>query len=220
MSAINEERVTPLQVKDRVYERLRQALIDQVFAPGEPLREASLTELYGVSKTPIREALVRLQQDGLVEITAYRGARASSYTKADLDEIFEAREILEGECARRAALGDGAETARRLTETVDATEVAVVAGDLIAAARCLDDFDEVLFEQLQNGLLDEIRRRLSAHLRRVGKVNISAESIRRSLDEHTTIIAGIQARDPDAAELALRIHLASVKQQQVEALGF
>ncbi len=219
MSLTGDERVSPLQVKDRVYERLREALIDQVFAPGEALREATLTEMYGVSKTPIREALVRLQQDGLVEIAAYRGARATSYTKADLAEIFEAREILEVECVRRAAQLDGDETAARLTQTVDSAEQAIARGELAEAAASLDAFDEVLFERLQNGLLDEIRHRLSMHLRRVGRVNLSPDSIARSLDEHRTIIAAVAAHDPDAADEALREHLRSVQSQQIEALG-
>ncbi|GAA2247550.1 GntR family transcriptional regulator [Herbiconiux moechotypicola] len=219
MSLSGDERVSPLQVKDRVYERLREALIDQVFAPGEPLREATLTELYGVSKTPIREALVRLQQDGLVEIAAYRGARASSYTEADLAEIFEAREILECECVRRAAAAPGPEIGERLAATVDSAERAIAAGDLAAGAASLDEFDEVLFEQLKNALLDEIRQRLSMHLRRVGRVNLTPESVARSLAEHRTIIAAVVAHDPDGAEEALRAHLRSVQRQQIEALG-
>jgi DNA-binding GntR family transcriptional regulator len=219
MSESGDERVSPLQVKDRVYERLREALIDQVFAPGEALREATLTELYGVSKTPIREALVRLQQDGLVEIAAYRGARASSYSAADLAEIFEAREILEVECVRRAALAEGSGTADRLAATVASAEAAVARDELADAAASLDDFDEVLFEQLQNGLLDEIRQRLSMHLRRVGRVNLSADSITRSLAEHRAIIAAVAAHDADAADAALRAHLHSVQSQQLEALG-
>ena len=219
MSLTGDERVSPLQVKDRVYERLREALIDQVFAPGEPLREATLTEMYGVSKTPIREALVRLQQDGLVEIAAYRGARASSYSEADLAEIFEAREILEVECVRRAALAEGPEVSERLSATVDSAEAAIARGELAEAAASLDDFDEVLFEQLQNGLLDEIRQRLSMHLRRVGRVNLSAESIARSLAEHRVIIAAVAEHDPDAADAALRAHLGSAQRQQLDALG-
>ncbi|WP_291056083.1 GntR family transcriptional regulator [Herbiconiux sp.] len=219
MSLTGDERVSPLQVKDRVYERLREALIDQVFAPGEPLREATLTEMYGVSKTPIREALVRLQQDGLVEIAAYRGARASSYSAADLAEIFEAREILEVECVRRAAAASGSSTAERLAATVDSAASAVERGELAVAAASLDEFDEVLFEQLKNALLDEIHQRLSMHLRRVGRVNLSADSIARSLAEHRTIIAAVAAHDPDAADAALRAHLHSVQTQQLEALG-
>ena len=77
----------------------------------------------------------------------------------------------------------------------------------------------MLFEQLQNALLDEIRQRLSMHLRRVGRVNLSAESITRSLEEHRAIIDAVAAHDPDAADAALRAHLQSVQRQQVEALG-
>ncbi|MBZ5739502.1 GntR family transcriptional regulator [Nocardioides mangrovi] len=219
MTAIDQDRVAPHQIKDWVYDRLRQALIDQDIAPGEPLREAALTERYGISKTPIREALVRLQRDGLVEIAAYRGARASTYTRERLLEIFETREILESECVRRAAQDESGEVARQLQATVDAAEAALAADDLDTVGHNLDEFDSILFAQLHNTLLDEIRDRLTMHLQRMGRTHLTAESARRSLGDHRAIIEAITAHDVDGALRALRAHLQSVQEQQVAALG-
>src|SRR5262245_66499160 len=82
------------KVTDWVYEELKSAIVDLRLAPGDPLREAALAEQLGVSKTPIREALTRLEQEGLVETTSFTGAVVSGYSRQDLIEIYELRELL------------------------------------------------------------------------------------------------------------------------------
>ncbi|WP_353808632.1 GntR family transcriptional regulator [Agromyces sp. SYSU T00194] len=216
--------VAPQQVKDLVYERLRSALITQEFAPGEPLREARLTEMFGVSKTPIREALVRLQQDGLVEMAPYRGARASVYDAASLHAIHEAREILEAECVRRAASGrKGAarSIAAELTETVYRARKALGDGDIGAAAAQLDAFDEILLRQIEgNVLLADVLRRVMAHLARVGRIELTESVILASLAQHEPIIDAIRDQQPEAAVARLREHLADVSAHTFASMGF
>lgn len=218
MRGTTDEKVFPLQVKDVVYARLREALIDQTFLPGEPLREAALTERYGVSKTPIREALARLEREGLVEVAPYRGARARAYTEADVQEIYEVREIVEAECVRRVAVSGDPQVQAALQETVDTSEAALGRGDLPAAARALDAFDAVLFAQLSNGLLHDIVDRISAHVQRVGRVGASPERFRGSIEEHRQILAAVRAGDAPLAEQRLRSHLRSVVADQLVAL--
>ncbi|MBM9468692.1 GntR family transcriptional regulator [Nakamurella leprariae] len=218
MAGTDEKQLNPLQIKELVYARLRQAIIDQTFKAGEPLREAALGERFGVSKTPIREALVRLEQDGLVEIAPYRGARAKRYTQADLHEIYAAREILEAECVRRAALADDPALVERLRANVARTEKAVAAGRLAAAADALDEFDEILFSQLHNSLLEEIRTRLSAHLQRVGQVGRSRVRFQSSADQHRRIVDAIAEGDAETADALLRAHLHHVLESQLPLL--
>ena len=78
--------------------------MDGTLPAGYPLREGELAARFGVSKTPLRDALVRLQADGLVSIPPYRSAVVVGYSQQDLREIYEVRELLEGACAREAAL--------------------------------------------------------------------------------------------------------------------
>ena len=91
------------KVTDWVYEEVRGAIIDLRLQPGTPLREAAIAEQLGVSKTPVREAIGRLEQEGLVETTSFKGAVVSCYSQDDLREIYELRELLEGAAARTAA---------------------------------------------------------------------------------------------------------------------
>ena len=102
------------KVTDWVCEEIREAIIDLRLHPGEPLREAAIAEQLGVSKTPIREALARLEQEGLVEVTSFKGAVVSGYSPRDLEEIYELRSLLEGAAVRSVAV-DASEEARAAT---------------------------------------------------------------------------------------------------------
>ncbi len=84
---------------DRVYTRLRADILDGVHPPGARLGEAELAERTGSSRTPVREALRRLEVEGLVEVLPHRGARVPDWTPEDLEEIYDLRMLLEGAAA-------------------------------------------------------------------------------------------------------------------------
>lgn len=218
MSNQIEQGVTPHQIKDLVYNRLREDLINQTFKPGEPMREASLTELLGVSKTPIREALVRLAQDGLIEIAPYRGARASVYTPEFLQELYQVREILEGECVRRAAENTSKELIKKLNKTIENGRKGLTSNNLKKVANSLDDFDSVLFDSLNNRFLDGLQDQINMHLQRIGRVGFTKNVAEHSLDQHEEIVAEIAAGDPVAAERSLKKHLQEVLSSQMRLL--
>lgn len=218
MTAPRDERISPLQVKELVYDKLWTAIVDDEFAPGEPLRENALSDRFGVSKTPIREALVRLEREGLVEVAPFRGARVKAYTEHDLHEIYEVREILEAECVRRAA-APGDPTPARLSANVDEAERALEAGDLAATAAALDAYDDILFGLLENSFLDDVLRRLGAHLRRISQVAGGVERYRASIAEHRAIVAELERGDAAAAQALLRDHLRSVRDAQMRDLA-
>lgn len=209
-------RVAPLQVKDLVYERLRESLIDLTFAPGEPLREAALVERFGVSKTPIREALVRLEREGLVEIAPYRGARARTYTEADLREFYEIREILETECVRRVAQAPEGGLRDALTRNVDSSTQALERGDLSVVAQRIDEFGTLLLSQVQNGMITDLLDRLQAHLKRIGPANVDQDHFSTTVDEQRAILSAITARDADRAQDLLRLHLQHLLDDQLQ----
>jgi DNA-binding GntR family transcriptional regulator len=106
------------QLKDSVYLKLRQEIVSAKLPPGYLLREAELAARFGVSKTPLREAFVRLEKDGFVEIAPYRSAVVGGYSRQDLREIYEVRELLEGLCAREAALNIATEDLAALSRIV------------------------------------------------------------------------------------------------------
>jgi DNA-binding GntR family transcriptional regulator len=211
--------VSRQQLKDVVYERLRTALIDLTIEPGKPLREAALAAQLGVSKTPIREAIVRLERDGLVELAPYRGARARVYTAEDLRELCELREVIEGECARRATRGKGP-IIKELEENVTDSEAALKANKIAKLTALLDRFDEMLLAQLDNRLLKEVVDRVRLHLRRIGRISMSVPGRHeRSVAQHREILTAIESGKASTVDRILREHLRSVLDDQLVALG-
>jgi DNA-binding GntR family transcriptional regulator len=211
--------VQPQQLKDVAYRRLRDALIDLTIPPGAALRENDLAKRLGISKTPIREALVRLERDGLVELTPYRGARARSYSADDLREIFELRELIEGECVRRAAERSSTLDQARLAANVRESEAALLKGSMDEVARLLDEFDELLFAQVQNRFLSDLIDRVGLHLRRIGRLAVSPRRFAASVEQHRAVCDAIGQRRPDLADRLLKEHLRNVLDDQVRSLG-
>ena len=152
------------QLKDSVYLKLRQEIVSARLPPGYLLREAELAARFGVSKTPLREAFVRLEKDGFVEIAPYRSAVVGGYSRQDLREIYEVRELLEGLCAREAALNIATEDLAALSRIVRDSTAVFEAGDSDQLAALLDEFDVVLYAQSKNSRITAMLNNIRDHV--------------------------------------------------------
>lgn len=207
------------KVGDWAYEELRQAIVDLRLKPGEPLREAALAEGLGVSKTPVREALSRLEQEGLVETTSFKGAVVSSYSREDLVEIYEIRELLQGACARRCAQSATDEVVGALRRNVEESRGLRDAGDAVGLARKLDAFDAMIYQHMDNARIRMMIENLLAHLTRIGKLTEGIPGrIEASVEEHAAVVEAIARGDADLAEGVMRAHIESVMEDQLRAL--
>lgn len=207
------------KVTDWVYEELKSAIVDLRLAPGDPLREASLAERLGVSKTPIREALARLEQEGLVETTSFKGAVVTAYSRQDLLEIYELRELLENAAARAAAESMTEPDRARLDRISRESRRLLSGKDTGKLAALISEFDAVLFDQVQNQRIRALIENLRAHLTRIGQLTAEIPGrIEASVDEHEKIVEAIAARDPQQAEQYMREHIRSVRDDQLHAL--
>lgn len=207
------------KVTDWVYEELKQAIVELRLAPGEALREAALADQLGVSKTPIREALTRLEQDGLVETTSFKGAAATVYSKRDLAELYELRELLEVHAARSAAAGMDEAAQARLRAICAECRSPGYETDTDRLAALLTEFDNVIFDQVANRRIRALIGNLQAHLARIGKLTTGIPGrIGDSIAEHEKIVEAIFAGDPDRAEQYIREHIASVRDAQLAAM--
>jgi DNA-binding GntR family transcriptional regulator len=206
------------QLKDRVYEHLRRAIVACEVAPGESLREAAVATQLGVSKTPVREALVRLAEEGLVELRTYRGAVASTYDRTTIVELFELRELVQVDLARRVAREAPEHVITALSANIAESRRARAVGDDVALGRLLSRFDDQFLALQANRLLAGINDRLRAHVERLGRLVASApERLYRSVDEHAHIIDAVAARDEDAAAVAAREHILSLQRLAIGA---
>jgi DNA-binding GntR family transcriptional regulator len=208
------------KVADWVYEELKGAIVDLRLAPGEPLREATLAEQLGVSKTPIRQALTMLEQEGLVETTSFKGAVVAGYSRQDLLEIYELRELLENVAARAAADSMSEPDRARLDRISRQSRRLKRGNDPARLAALVSEFDDVLFDQVHNGRIRALIENLRAHLTRIGHLTEGIPGrIEASVDEHEKIVQAIAARDPDLAEQHMREHIRSVRDDQLRALA-
>jgi DNA-binding GntR family transcriptional regulator len=204
------------KMTDWVCDELREAIVNLRLRPGEPLREAALAEKLGVSKTPLREAFARLEQEGLVETTSFKGAVVTGYSERDLKEIYELRALLEGAAARSAAERADDATLRALRDVLDRSRALRDAGDLVGLAELLGRFDVIVYSQVTNDRIGALIDNLRAHLTRIGRLTEDIPGrVEASVEEHAAIVDAILARNPDEAERLMRVHIASVLADQL-----
>jgi len=219
--ALSERRT----MTDAVYEQLKTAIVELRIPPGSPLREADIAQGLSVSKTPVREALGRLEQDGLVILNSFRSALVTEYTARDLQEIYELREIIEVAAARAAAesMSDKglADLGRIASECVrlNAAGGGGGGGGAPELVQLISEFDTVLYDEVRNRRIRAILDNLAAHLARIGRLTTEIPGrIDASVREHAQIYEAIERRDPENASRFMREHIRSVRDDQLRAL--
>jgi DNA-binding GntR family transcriptional regulator len=195
------------------YSLLRAEILSGALQPSERLVEADLTARLGVSRGAVRTALVRLQQEGLVEHERHRGARVRLVGEREAAEILEARMVLEGLAARHAAARATPEDVAALRAILADMRERLGAGDLLGVsdrnailhARLLAIAGHATVDRLVAGLRGQLVRFQYRTILVPGRSD-------RSLAEHTAIVDAVAAGDADAAEAAMRRHLGHVTQ--------
>jgi len=201
---------------------IERALMDDIAAgalrPGERLDEVRLTERFGVSRTPIREALSRLVAQGVLVPGEKRGVQVASYSREQLAQVFEAMHEIEAACARIVA--------QRLTllarAEIEAAQAACVAaaeaGDTPSYLRANEQFHETIYRATGNPYIAELA---SDFRRRTGpfraKKFASADDLIASAKSHEALIASIFSEDSKAANDGMRAHMTESFMQTLAA---
>jgi len=201
--------VTARSVTAQTSDLIRAAIIDGSLTPGQHLREADLARELGLSRTPIREALMLLHADGLIELTANRGARVATYDRDDLADCYGLRAVIEGYAARRAAT-------RATPEQIDALKQSCERFDALRG----DDGDvlPLVHENLTfHAVVHEASgsRRVPALVRGLIQLPLlyrahawySPDRHVVSEHHHRELTAAIESRDAERAEVVMRDHV-------------
>jgi GntR family transcriptional regulator, rspAB operon transcriptional repressor len=160
-----------------------------------------------------------LEQEGLVETTSFKGAVVAGYSRQDLLEIYELRELLENAAARAAAQSMSEKDRARLDRISRESRKLRVGSDTARLAALVSEFDDVLFDQVHNTRIRALIENLRAHLTRIGHLTEGIPGrIEASVDEHEKVVKAIAARDQDLAEKHMRDHIRSVRDDQLRAL--
>jgi len=203
----NPARATAVQsVVDAIVEGVK----DGRYAPGQRLVEADLTAELGVSRGPLREALGRLAAEGVLEIEPYRGALVRRLGREDVLDLFQIREVLEGEAARLAAtLIDEGDHRARLVAAIAAVDGFLDRNDSVGYMDENSRFHELIVELSGNKLLARLIGQLQVHAFRLlfRRMVVEDTAVENSIAEHDQVAAAILAGDPRAAERAMRHHV-------------
>jgi DNA-binding GntR family transcriptional regulator len=195
---------------DEGYERLYQAILRGEFQPNERLIEMDLAQQYNVGRAAIRTALARLEQDGLVEREPNRGARVRAISEEEAVETIEARAVLEGLAARYAARNVTDADIADLRAIIGEMEARLAEGDLLGISEGNVRLHSRLLQIANNQTVARLIERLHAqHVRSQFRIILVPGRPPRSVAEHRAIVEAVASRDPDAAEAAMRNHLAN-----------
>ncbi|MFC4274591.1 GntR family transcriptional regulator [Achromobacter aloeverae] len=202
------------QAAPQLYELLRDAIVSLALPPGTALVRPELAAQYGVSQTPVRDALMRLEEEGLVDVIPQAGTRVS---KIDLDRAGQAhflRRAIEQELVRELAGAGDMALVKRLRTLLDRQEAQVRAGDFEAFAAADQEFHRELYAAANMQDLWQLVYSRSGHIDRLRRLHLPAlGKAQRILNDHTLIVDALAAADPDLAEQRLREHLSHTLRQ-------
>ena len=210
MNTMKSSRIAPLALYQEVAERLRQRIFSHELQPGTWVDEQALADQYGISRTPLREALKVLASEGLVTLKPRRGCYVTEISERDLDEIFTVMALLEGECAREAAIKASDQELEALKKIHSRLERGARDGDIEGYFDANQAFHHSLQDIADNHWLQHVIE----DLRKVIKLSrhhslFSEGRLEQSLIEHGALLAALLARNPELAEQRMREHIGS-----------
>lgn len=199
-------------LREIVYEELKLLILTGKISPGMRLMEEELAEDMGVSRTPIREAIRKLEKEGLITIEPRRGAYVSQISTKDMVEILEVRQNMEGLAAELAAQRMTDEDKEKLREIAKNYESAVAAGDMAEMIRCDTAFHHIIVEATQNRILIQMVEQLQEMVLRFRYIYYdNFKRAEQMLTEHQAIYEAIADGDTEVARESANIHIDRLK---------
>lgn len=198
-------------IGESVYVTLREAIVTAELEPGRKLSENELTELLGVSRTPVREALARLREDRLVAIVPQLGTFVTMISLSAVGDAAFVREALECSAVRLATERITATGLEELHANIAAQQIAESESDAELFDRLDESLHRIICRQSGHEIAWSLSRRANGHLARIRRLSLPDSGyMAEMLSEHQTLVAAIAEGDPDRAELELREHLRMV----------
>lgn len=200
-------------LRGRVFHRLREDILKGKFKEHDELREITIGEELGVSRTPVREALRQLELEGLVTIVPNKGAYVTGITGKDVKDIYMIRSLLEGLCARWA-------TEHITEEQIGELEEVLLLSDFHSRGEKSDQvvaldgkFHEILYRASNSRILEHVLSDFHKYVQLARTTSVKAEDrARKSIAEHREILEAIKNKDADTAEKLANAHILKVMQ--------
>ena len=210
-----------LPLRDVVFNTLRNAILTGELSPGERLMEIKLADKLGVSRTPIREAIRKLELEGLVVNTPRKGAEVANISAEDLRDVLEVRRSLEVLAISLACDKMTDETLELLYENIDAFKHSIDAKATSDIASVDVTFHDIIYKATGNNRLIQILNNISEQMYRYRFEYIkNKESWHRLVEEHMNIYEAIKNRDKDLAVKSILLHIDNQERDIRKKMGF
>ncbi len=220
MAPQRHSRKNSLPVRERVYDHLKSAILSGRFTPAERLTEEHLAEKMRASRTPVREALHKLESEGLIKPLETRGFIVSPNTKDEVEELFDLRMILEGFALRLIAGTVSDEDLEKLAKLVERAEGSLRRNRISEVFRWNTQFHDALHDMVSekrrlHRLMVDMRKYVLRYRRDTLQ---SPDAGRRTLEGHRKILLALQLRDPDLCERTMREHIQQAREDALRTL--
>jgi DNA-binding GntR family transcriptional regulator len=209
-----------LPIREKVYHYLKSSILSGRFDPGERLTEEHIAEKLKVSRTPVREALHKLESEGLIKPRKKRGFIASRDSKEEVEELLELRAILEGYALRLISEKISEETLDRLSGLIDKADEALRRNRIDEVFKWNTQFHDTLHELVSDrdrlhGLIVNMRK----YVLRYRKDTLQyPDGGKRTIEGHRKIILALRLRDPVLCEYIMREHIREAKEDALQTL--
>jgi len=215
-SALNPH---PGLLRLQVYEKLENDILRGKYRPDEALIEKIISEEMGVSRTPVREALRQLEQEGLVKSIPNKGVVVTRVEVQDIEDIYTIKKSIEGLAARLAAERISPEELLELEEVVDLSEFYAEKKDIDHLVELDSRFHAIIFRASGNRPLMQTLQQFHVFVKRARSESLHRDGrILQMLEEHRKIFLAIESRSGDEAENQHKIHINNAMQSLMEAM--
>lgn len=202
------ERILSQALYMQVADRLREQIYQHQLKPGDAIDEMALSERFGISRTPLREALKVLNSEGLIELIPRKGSFVRSMDIAELNELFPVMAVLEGLCAREAVENCTPRDLQQLEKMHDKLEQHAARGNIDAYYEQNFVFHQAVQDLSANKWLQRIIGDLRKVLRLARHMQLTIPGrLQESLEEHRQIMTAFRKHDPDMADQTMQHHL-------------
>ncbi|HOQ09922.1 MAG TPA: GntR family transcriptional regulator [Syntrophomonadaceae bacterium] len=217
LQPVNLESYKPL--RELVLDAIREAIINGTLKPRERLMEIQLAEELGVSRTPVREALRKLELEGFIVMVPRKGAYVADISFKDIADVFEIRAALEALAAGLAAERITDEELEEMERLVAEKAEAIANQDMEKLIKVDTMFHEAIYKASRNQRLTSIISNLREQIQRYRTTSLAYPGrMQRSLEEHRSIVEAIQSRDSQIAQQVAREHIENAENSIIEAI--
>lgn len=204
----------------RVFNAIENAILTEEFSEGDSLSEIKLSEKLGVSRTPVREALMQLELEGLVKNIPNKGAVVVGISKKDIKDIYEIRIRIEGLAARLCAEEIGCEELKAMEQIIELQEFYLLKNDTEQIWKLDSDFHKIIYDASRSRPLQFMLTNFHNYIKRARDRSVQAEGrAEKTVAEHRAILDAVKSRDADLAETRMARHIINAEKNLLSQIA-